>query len=69
MKGDKSQPCNPSRWKSVCLYLPGHKIFTPALPWVSKVCSDGTTIASDVVTYMDDAQPVGSSDKECCFTG
>ena len=39
--GDKNDPLNPLQWRHVNLNLPVDESYTPKLPWVIKVRSDG----------------------------
>ena len=39
--GDRNDPLNPLQWRHVNLNLPVDESYTPKLPWVIKVRSDG----------------------------
>ena len=64
IRGDRADPTNVFRWHNVKLNLPGDPGYTPTRPWVQKVRIDGTPSAN-VVSYVDDIRPIGSSEKDC----
>mmetsp|Transcript_18229 Transcript_18229/g.45121 ORF Transcript_18229/g.45121 Transcript_18229/m.45121 type:complete len:1319 (-) Transcript_18229:2184-6140(-) len=63
IRGNPSDSKNVFKWDSVRLNLPGDEAYDPSKPWVSKVRNDGQ-IAADLVGYVDDLRPSGSSRKE-----
>ena len=62
--GDRHSSTNPFRWTSVRLNLPSMNCYDPALPWVSKLRSDGP-LAAGVPRFVDDLRPVGQSEEDC----
>jgi hypothetical protein len=62
--GNRHDPKNPFKWSSVRLNLPGMASYTPTLPWVSRLQSDGT-LAAGVPRFVDDLRPVGQSEEDC----
>jgi hypothetical protein len=51
-------------WLSVRLNLPGMEDYSPALPLVNKLNSDGD-IATEVVVFFDDGRCVGATEEKC----
>jgi hypothetical protein len=47
--------------------LQGSANYNPRLPWVSKVREADGGLAADVVTYVDDARPLGPKRKNTGF--
>lgn len=62
-RGDRSDPTNPFKWTGIRLNLPGSPDYDPTIPWVCKI--DGVDEASDVIIYVDDFRPYGSSELKC----
>jgi hypothetical protein len=60
--GDPSDPENVFCWERVELNLPGHEDYAPHKSWVSKRRSDGTTLAADSISFVDDIQPTGPTE-------
>ena len=50
--GERKDPLNSFQWSHAKLNLPGDKSYTPKLPWVMKVRSDGH-LAIEVFIYVD----------------
>lgn len=65
VRGDREEGSNPFCWDRVRMNLPGSPTYDPTLPWVSKVCQDGSTIASDFFSYVDDLRSVGALEEDC----
>ena len=62
--GDRNYLLKPFQWSHANLNLPGDKSYTPKLPWVMKVRSDGH-LASEVFIYVDDGRIIAHSELVC----
>ena len=62
--GEIKDALNPFQWSHAKLNLPGDESYTPKLPWVMKVKSDGH-LASDLFIYVDDGCIVAHSELVC----
>ena len=62
--GDRKDPLNPFQWSHFKLILPGDKSYTPKLPWVIKLRSDGR-LASEVFIYVRDGRIIPHSELVC----
>jgi hypothetical protein len=63
--GDHLDQDNMFRWDVVELNLPGMSSYIPSKSWVYKKRSSDGRIATDLLTYIDDARPTGPSEEEC----
>ena len=50
--GARNDPLNPFQWSHANRNLPGEKYYTPELPWVVKVKSDGNFQVRSLSTWM-----------------
>ena len=62
--GERKDALNPFQWSNAKLNLPGDKSYTPKLPWVTKVRSDGH-LASELFIYVDDSRIIAHSELVC----
>ena len=62
--GEINNPINPFQCSRAKLNLPGDKFYTPKLPWVIKVISDGH-ISSEVFIQIDDVHIISHSELVC----
>ena len=62
--GSRKDEANVFRWDFVRLNLPGDPIYDPTLPWVSKVRADGSTLAADMHSFVDDLRTTGPTKEE-----
>ena len=62
--GNRKDETNVFRWAYVRLNLPGDPVYDPTLPWVSKVRTDGFTLAADVNSFVDDLRCTGPTEEE-----
>ena len=62
--GERNGPLNPFQWRQANLNLPVDESYTPKLPLVMKVISDGY-LATDVFIYVDDSCIIAHSDMVC----
>ena len=62
--GERKDALNPFQWIHAKLNLPGDKSYTPKLPWVMKVKSDGH-LAIDLFIYVDDGRIIAHSELVC----
>ena len=53
--GERKDALNPFQWCHAKLNLPGDESYTPKIPWVMKLRSDGH-LASEVFIYVDDGR-------------
>jgi hypothetical protein len=65
VKGDRNDPKNPFRWSHIRLNLPGMPNYDPLKPRLSRLQADGLTLASLVVSYVDDMRAVVGSEEAC----
>ena len=49
--GEKLNKNNPFQWEVMKLNLPGSEYYTPKLPWVTKVKTDGN-LACEIYIYV-----------------
>jgi len=66
-RGNPRQSTNPFKWDSIRINLPGSESYDPTLPWIAKM--DGKFEACDLVIYVDDVRPFGSSEERCRAAG
>lgn len=67
VRGDSSDKVNLFHCNRVRLSLPGVEECNLALPWVSKIVDskDGSRIASDFFSYINDIRTCGQTEGEC----
>ena len=66
-RGNPKHSSNPFKWDSIRINLPGSEDYDPTLPWIAKM--DGKFEACDLVIYVDDVRPFGSSESRCRAAG
>jgi len=66
-RGNPKHASNPFKWNSIRINLPGSEDYDPTLPWIAKM--DGSCEACDLVIYVDDVRPFGSSEARCRAAG
>jgi len=64
VRGDKHSPSNPFHWDQVLLNLLGIPHYDPTRPRLSRVQSDGSTLAALLVSYVDDMRTAASSEED-----
>ena len=62
--GERNYPLNPFQWSHSKPNLTGDESYTPKLPWVTKVRSDGH-LESEVFIYVDDVRIIAHSELVC----
>ena len=63
-RGDRRATTNPLRWDSVRLNLPGDPLYDPSLPRVMKWNDETSSIAGDILAFVDDLRASGSSPEQ-----
>jgi hypothetical protein len=69
IRGDRSNPDNCFRWDRVRLNLLGQRNYQSNVSWVSKVRDCDGRVAADLIVFVDDLRPTGSSKKEAWQAG
>ena len=59
--GERKYILKPFQWSHAKLNMPGHESYTPKLPWVTKVRSDGH-LSTEVFIYVDDSLIIAHSE-------
>lgn len=65
VKGDRRDPCNPFQWDQIQLNLPGTTQYDPSKPRLSRLQVDGSTLASLLVSFVNDMRTAVSSEEVC----
>ena len=68
VRGDRRDPTNPFQWDHIKLNLPGTPEYNPLLSWITKRRID-SSLASDLVDFVDDERVVGSGSKRARQAG
>jgi hypothetical protein len=66
IKGDRKASDNPFRWDRVVFNLPGTKTYNPSRPWMYRWDDLAQTIASFVLSYVDDLRTGSSKGRRDC---
>jgi len=64
-RGNRHDPNNPFQWDHVVQNLPGTPSYDPSQPQLSRVQEDGHTLASLVLSYVDNMRTAAGSEQSC----